>query len=347
MISHSKPCVGEAEEAALIKTLRSGFIGYGKQSALFEQTICKDTGYPDAIAVSSASLAIYTILKYKFPNGGGRVALSSYLCRSIWDAIKMANCIPILYDIDRETFAIDIRKIDRANINVVIVAHMFGIKAHFEEILNSGIEIIEDCAQRIVPTYIKNESKANWRVYSFDPTKLITCGQGGVIVGINKKQTKQIRELLSGRYDFMNECIKIPFTDLQASIAQAQWIRKDEFLEKRKRIANRYIERLLDHNLETIIYPAMFKKDTWHFRFIIQVEFPEKIISLMEDRNISCRKPLQPYGLHRLFSYKGSYPNTEEMTDHTLSLPLYPALNDEDIDKVIDNFIMCYIKYAS
>lgn len=346
MISHSKPCLGTAEKKAIDELLNTSLLSAGEKTRGLEQMISKDTGYSDSIAVSSASIAIYVILKYRFSQGGAKVALSSYICRSIWDAVKMANCVPVLYDVDPDTLAIDINQVKRNKIDIAIVAHMFGVRAHFEKLQNLGIEVIEDCAQRICPTFIKTEPKANWRVYSFDPTKIITCGQGGVISGLNKEQMQEIRKMIGGEYDYSKDCIKAPFTDLQAAIALVQWERLNEFLEKRKKIAVYYTNTLYSYNLQHIIHPSMLEEDTWHFRYVIKVDFPDQFIREMEDHGIVCRKPLQPFGLHKLFNVSGLYFNTEWATEQLLSLPIYPALSQEEVVKVIYTFMELYGKHT-
>src|SRR5688572_6963244 len=235
MITHSKPTIGTEEIDAVTRVLNSGNLNSGDTKKLLESRVAMDSGYQDAIAISSASIGIYLILKSRFPNGKAKIALSSYVCRSVWDAVVMANCIPILHDIDINTFAIDVTKIDIQNVDMVIVAHLFGIRAEFEYLAKNNVEVIEDCAQRITPIGINSEVRPAWRIYSFDPTKIITGGQGGIILGTNTNHTKAIRQMVNGDYELNTVCIKAPFTDIQASIALAQWNKLESFLETRKR----------------------------------------------------------------------------------------------------------------
>jgi dTDP-4-amino-4,6-dideoxygalactose transaminase len=322
--------------------LNSSQLGPGKYTAEFERMVAEDSGLQDAIAVSSASIAVYTILRYKFKDGGARIAMPSYICRSIWDAVKMANCKPVLYDISPNTFSIEEEKINPGNTEMAIVSHMFGVKAHVGRLLQSGVEIIEDCAQRITPNYITNEPFCHWRVYSLEPTKLITCAQGGVIAGTNKNELKAIRNLLRAVYDFPYDSIKAPFTDLQACLAICQWKKLNHFLELRKKIAAYYIAELDKAGLKNIIHPSMLKDDTWHFRFVINTQNPYYYISKMEDQGIICRKPVQPFGLHKLFNITGDFTNTDKATETLLSVPIYPSLTEEEQEKIMHSFIKVY-----
>ncbi len=340
MIAHSKPSIGCEEKDIIQDVLNTSQLGPGKYTIEFEKIVAKDSGLQDAIAVSSASIAIYTILRYKFKEGGARIAIPSYICRSIWDAVKMANCKPVLCDIRPDSFSIDDEKINPGNTEMVIVAHMFGIKAHVEKLLQSGVEIIEDCAQRITPNYVTNEPHCQWRVYSLEPTKLITCAQGGVISGTNKNDLKNIRNLLQAEYNFPYDGIKAPFTDLQACIAISQWKKLNHFLERRKEIAEYYITELDKAGLISLIHPSMLKDDTWHFRFIINTQNPDYYITKMEYEGIICRKPIQPFGLHKLFNLPGNFSNTDSATNTLLSIPIYPTLTNMEQEKVIH----CLIK---
>jgi dTDP-4-amino-4,6-dideoxygalactose transaminase len=342
LIPHSKPSIGPEEKDLIQDVLNTLQLGPGKYTLEFEKMVAKASGHHDAIAVSSASIAVYTILRYKFKEGGARIAIPSYICRSIWDAVKMANCIPVLYDISIDSFSIDENKIDIMNTEMVIVSHMFGVKAHLEQLLRSGVEIIEDCAQRIPPNYIKDEPQCHWRIYSLEATKLITCAQGGVITGTSKTNLKNIRDLLQAEYDFPYDGIKAPFTDLQACIAISQWKKLNHFLELRKNIAKYYITELDKAGLMNTIHSSMLKDDTWHFRFILKTQNPENYISKMQDEGIKCRKPVQPFGLHKLFSIRGDFTNTDKATETLLSIPIYPSLTEEEQEKTIHSFIKVY-----
>ncbi len=338
MILHSKPFLDKEELKSIEKVIASGMIGYGAKTQELERLITKKTGYIDSISVSSASVAIYAILKYLYPNGKRKVALSSYICRSVYDAVCMADCIPVLFDIDPKTFGINTKSVLKSKIDLAIVAHLFGVRSNISKLTDNGIEVIEDCAQRLIPSYIHEEPECIWRVYSFEATKIITCGQGGVICGREKRSMMELRKLLEGSYTNSHQCIKAPFTDLQASIAIVQWKKLDTFLDKRKKIAEYYIETLIKNNLEDLIHRSMFLKDTWHFRFMVYVKSPDTIMKKMSIKNITCRRPVK-VGLHTLFKISGAFKNTEAALNTLISLPLYPALSNKDKVYIINQFM--------
>lgn len=339
MIAHSKPYTDSLELDAIKIALKENHLGKGIKTKELEALIGNTTGYPDAIAAASASYAIYLILTSIYPEGKAKVAVQSYVCRSVYDSIVMANCIPVVFDINYLTFGIDTSEVLKQHIDIVIITHLFGVRSDFSDLVNNGIPIIEDCAQRITPSNISEEPKSNWRVYSFEATKIITCGQGGAIVGSDEVKLNEIRSKTSGDYDFPNPCIVNTFSDIQASIAIEQWRKIDLFLSRRKEIAAFYIEELNRHHLENIIHPSMLYDDTWHFRFILEVKSPDKIINKMDEHGIACRKPVKPFGLHKLFNISGEFKFTDYSTEKLISLPLYPALTGNEQERVISTFI--------
>lgn len=332
--------MGKKEVAAAGKLIATGMIGQLDKTRELEKLAAERWGYYGSKCVTSASLGIYAILKYLYPEGKKKIAISSYVCRSVYDAVKMAGCIPVLIDIDKETFGINIKEVLKTGAELAVAAHLFGVRAkNIQVLIDKGIEVIEDCAQRILPSYIKEKKESKWRVYSFEPTKILTGGQGGLICG-DKENMKRIHKLLDESYNHGNFCLKLPFTDLQAVIVLEQLKKLDKFLERRKKTASYYIETLIKNNLDNVIHKSMLEKDTWHFRFVVNVNSPDMLIKKMLSRKIICRRPVRK-GLHELFKIKGNFKNTEYAMNTLLSLPLYPALSSKEAGKVIREFIRC------
>ena len=338
MISHSKSYFDNKEKIAVENVLLTGMASRGKKTKELEYLITSSNLYAGSIAVSSASYGIYLILKCRFPQGGAKVGLSSYVCRSVYDAINMADCTSILFDIDSSTFGLNPKEISKGSVDIVIVTHMFGVQSDVIGFSKKGIEVIEDCAQRISLNTNEHDSIAEWKVYSFEGTKLLSCGQGGIISAKAKNDIEDIKELSSGEYK-NQVSIGNPFTDIQAAIAIEQWKKLNHFLKLRKKIAEYYIFELEKLGLINIIDPSMLKDDTWHFRFIVNIRNPEYYILKMEDEGIICRKPVNPFGLHKLFNIPGNFANTDLATNSLLSIPIYPTLYHMGQEKVIHSLI--------
>ena len=251
----------------------------------------------------------------------------------------MANCKPVLLDIDTQHYAPDLEQIKGKNLDALIVGHLFGIRAPIEEYNKLGMPIIEDCAQRIIPTgFSVSEPRVTIKIISFEATKLITCGEGGVLLTNDETIRKNSTFLRDGTYDNANTALWLPLTDLQASVALVQWKRLPEFLDNRKALAERYL-RALESKYRSNIPESLYSEDNIFFRFVINTKDPESFIRKGEKHGVAYRKPIAPCCLHTFFNVNGHFPNAEKALKHLLSIPLYPRLTSEDALKVIETTI--------
>lgn len=339
MINHSCPLLDVDDIEYLKKNIESNFISRGKITSYLENDISNRFLNNITLAVPSASFAIFLILKYRFPHGNANVLMSSYLCRSIWDAVKMANCIPVLNDIDYKTLSIS--QNIHPKIDIVIVAHMFGIKADYSFYKGLGLEVIEDCAQRLIPSFSYEMFDSDWKVYSFEPTKILASSNGGLIASKNIKNLEDIRLMIDGEYTLGVDKLIAPFSDIQASMMITQLNKLDNFLLRRNQISKHYTLMLNANNLGHNIHSSMLLDTTWIFRYILEVDNPELLIEKMYQHNIICRKPVKPFGLHTLFDKKGDFKNTEIAMSRLVSIPLYPNLKNNEIEYLVTTLIKC------
>jgi len=334
VIPHSCPDIGEQEIEALVACARSMHVKGGERVRVLEQGIAQHQGYAGAVATTTGSQAIHLALRAFFAGRQAIVGLPSYLCRSVYDAVCLAGCRPQLLDIDPFTFSVAVEQATRIRLDAVIVPHMFGIRAPIETFLAAGLFVIEDCAQRLaLPPADPSEPKAPVRIVSFEATKLITCGEGGMVLSDDPAILHRSRQLRDAPYDFAEPAVQLPLTDLQASMALVQWQRLPEFLAKRRRLADFYL-RFLEGEFSKHIVPAMRSIATHHFRFLIWVDEPATFLQQGLAQGVSFRRPIAPLSLHTLFGASGSFPVTDEVFSHLISLPLYPALSLEDAMKV-------------
>jgi len=340
MIPHSKPTVGDEEARAIVDCLESTCLTRGPRVAKLEHRISTDFHYKHAFAVSKGSLAFTLVLKALFKSGHARIALPSYLCRSVYDAICLANCEPIVLDIDADSLSISLQDTIAATPDAVIIPHMFGIRAPVEAFLNHGFIVIEDCAQRVPPpARMADEPKAHFKVLSFEATKLLTSGEGGMLLCHDSTHTESIRDLIEAPSTFNKMALQFLFTDIQASMALVQWTKLAQFLQKRKAIGDIYRRELENRDLGRYIHPSMHTEDTYPFRFVLTVDDVSGLIDHMARSNVICRRPVSPFGLHTLFGIEGNFENTEKAMECNVSLPIYPSLTKAEIQTVLTGVI--------
>lgn len=336
VIAHSSPDIGEEEIAALIACARSQQIKGGERVRALEERIAADLGYCGAVAATTGSQAIHLALRALFAPRQAVVGLPSYVCRSVYDAICLAGCQPFLLDIDPNHLSVSVEAAKSARLDAVIVPHMFGIRAPIEAFLAAGFLVIEDCAQRIAPLDVgKVEPQAPVRILSFEATKLLTCGEGGLALFDESKLVSRAAKLRDAPYDFAEPAATLPLTDLQAAMAAVQWRRLPEFLQQRRRLAQYYLASL-ETGCGRHVLPAMRADDTFHFRLLLAVDDPAGFLRAGSERGVMFRQPVAPLPLHRLFDVAGEFPVTDQVFAQLVSIPLYPKLSMDMAQRVAE-----------
>lgn len=335
-IVHSCPDIGKDDIEALVACARSNHISAGDKVCALERRLCEDLGYKGAVATVNGSQSIHLSLRALFPQKNALVGLPSYICRTVYDAICLSGCRPVVLDIDPYTFSVSIEQTTRHSLDAIIVPHMFGIRAPIEKFVKAGLTVIEDCAQRFaLQNVMIREPKTAVRILSFSAPKLLAGGEGGMLLSNDLALCERARNLRDAPYDFPEPAVCLPYTDLQAALVEAQWARLSSFLERRRRLAMFYLESLGRAYPERIV-PAMMAADTYHFRFLLSVDDPVIFIKSGAKKGIAFRRPVAPMGLHTLFRIDGDFPITEKALAHVVSIPLYPRLTEDEAQKVVE-----------
>ena len=330
IIAHNKPSFSKEEENVVIKVLRSGFISQGREVESFENAFCKYMGLPEghAVAVSSGTAALYMAL-HALDTKNKSVALPVYTCSTLRHAASMCGAIPHYFDTNSDDCNVDCKKINESDCDIAIVPHMYGFPQHIQK--NPNLKIIEDCAQSIGATV--NRQKVGLQgdigVFSFYATKLMTSGgQGGMIVSKNKSLIDSIRDYrqFDCRNDKKNR-FNFQMTDLQAAIGLVQLQRVDKFLEKREIVFQTYVDAGLDilyQNYDSSIQPV-------RFRALLNVKNQSKTIQTLKNYGIASIIPIEKW---ELLDDCVSYPNAEKWCGQLVSLPCYPDLTQNSIERI-------------
>ena len=151
MISHNKPTIGKEEQHAVSSVLDSSNIAQGIEVEKFENEFCEFLGLPEqhAVALSSGTSALYLAL-WCLEGVNKTVALPSYVCSSLRNAVAMIQSRERLIDNDIESPNISIDKLQDKGADIAIIPHMFGLPTEIQKL--NGIDIVEDCAQSLGAT---------------------------------------------------------------------------------------------------------------------------------------------------------------------------------------------------
>jgi len=329
-IPHSKPALSSVEFDALRETLLSGQISLGPASCEFERQVGRFIGTRHAVAVSSGTAALIGALRALDVGASDEVILPTYVCRDVMDAVSFCGATPVLCDIGEEW------SVTRAAIKphltrrtkAVIVPYLFGIPIDLDPILDLGLPVLEDIAQAFGTENGKGAkagSKGLLNICSFHATKCLTTGEGGMVLCNDKKYLERLR-VFQGLF---------PLSDLNASLGISQLKQFPSFLAKRRTIADCYFRRL--DPLGPICLPGHLREGSSFFRFVIKLPAPFKVVAgWFESRSITVRRGVDNL-LHRILKLpRKKFPVAEALFAQTISLPIYPALSQENIHRVAD-----------
>ena len=374
-IPFAKPSLGTEEEEAVIKVLRSGWLTTGKEAKNFEVEFAAYTNSANALAVNSATSGLHLALEAFGVGPGDKVITSPYTFTSTAEVIHYLGADPVFADIDPETFNIDPIEVAKLlekdpSIKGIIPVHIAGYPCDMDSLLELrdkyNLFILEDAAHSF-PVKYKGKllgSIGDAGVFSFYATKTITTGEGGMIITNNSSAAKRMsvmrlhgidREVWdrytsdkpSWQYSIVDAGFKYNMSDISAAIGREQLKKASLFLEKRKRIANFYIKSFED--IDFLKLPYLKEDHGWHL-FMPRI-IPEKLtisrdifIQELMSKGIGISVHFIP--LHLMPYYKKKYgfedhdyPETLKAYNSVFSLPIYPDLSEEQLEKIVSAVI--------
>ncbi|MFN3476004.1 MAG: DegT/DnrJ/EryC1/StrS family aminotransferase [Candidatus Methylomirabilales bacterium] len=335
-IPHSRPTLGEEDLQALASVLRSGFLAQGVKVAAFEREMAKTVGVRGGVATSSGTAALHLALLALGIGRGDEVLLPSYASSALLHAVWAASATPRPVDCDPGSFNMDpeaARKACSSRTKALIVVHAFGLPAELDDLQQLGLPLIEAAAQALGALYRGRPvgSIGKVAVLSFYATKLLTTGEGGMLLSNDERILAVGRDLRA--YDQKADAtprLNYKMTDLEAALGLAQLKRLPQFLKRREEIANGYRERLSELPLEQ----PLFVPGRIFYRYVVKGPGrADPFLARLQALGVEARRPVfRP--LHRYLGQEG-FPGTEEAWERAISLPLYPSLSDEEAERVI------------
>ncbi len=336
-ILHSKPWITEEDKKAVANAMESGFIGSGEITKSFEKKFAEWVGCSiPGVAVSSGTAAVYLALKTISVSKDDEVILPTYVCQNVLEAVIAIGASPILCDVgpnwvvEPENVSHLITKKTKA----IIVPHMYGIFADVKEFKKFGITIIEDCAQAIGDKSI-DKINGDIAIFSFQPTKCLSTGEGGMLVSLDENISQRALILRDGAGDKIQERIFSPLSDINSALGLSQLDRYPDFLSKRRKMAGKYLIDISAINQLLINYDA--KASSMYFRVPLKINGGlKKYQPLFASEKIHIRNGVDKL-LHRLIGIPDAkFPVATNLFNTTISLPIYPALDDEELSRCLN-----------
>ncbi|MFP4029184.1 MAG: DegT/DnrJ/EryC1/StrS family aminotransferase [Candidatus Brocadiia bacterium] len=329
------PDLGPEEEQAAIEVLRSGFLSEGPRVAELEQTVARDLGQNHGVATACGTAALALCLHALGVEENSEVVIPSYACTSLLDAVKWAGCAPRVVDVAEKDLVMEVETVLEAigpETGAVVLVHNFGNPADLRGLTDVNAPVIEDLAQCIGGGRdgLRVGEVGVCSVLSFYATKLLTTGYGGMLVSSDKRLVGRARDLREfDEREQYERRFHVSLSDLNAAIGLEQWHKLPQFTMRRREIAARYNEIAGE-------YAVRPQGEGVYFRYLIRApRGADRAISAFRERGVEAKRPVyRP--IHRYLGLDaGDYPVAEKAHEEIVSVPLYPALSEDDVGVIV------------
>ena len=354
----TRPWIDEQTIAAVADVLRSGWITSGPQVKAFEAELSRHCGGRPVRSFNSGTAALEVALRLAGVGPGHEVITTPLSWVSTSNVILEVGARPVFVDIDPATRNIDVERIEAAitpATRAILPVFLAGLPVDLDGLYalarRHGLRVVEDAAQAFGSRWRGERIGAlgDLVAFSFQANKNVTCGEGGALVLTSENQAAPCEKWrLQGVTRFGEDGMdvdlaggKFNLTDIAAAIGLGQLRRLEEFTLRRKALARRYFDRW-DGSLGCELPPADFENSNWH---MFQVLLPERapragFIARMrgEGIGIGVHYPaIHLFALYRALGHReGDFPVAESIGRRIATLPLFPAMADEDVDRVCE-----------
>jgi len=354
----AKPEIGAREEELVLEVLRSGQLSLGPMGERFERELAAWLGVPDAVMTSSGTTALHLGVRMLGWGRGDEVVTSPF------SFVASANCLlyegakPVFVDVEEESLDLDpAAAADAVGEDTVglLPVHIFGFPASMPELEamagRHGLGILEDACEALGAVDSEGRrvgTRGNLATFAFYANKQMTTGEGGMIVPRDPDEAARLRsERNQGRavdmgwLDHDRLGFNYRLSDLAAALGVAQVEKLDSLLERRAAVARMYEERLA--GLEGVRTPIASRGAEVRSWFVYTVRLPQgadrdKVIRRLGECGVASKAYLPcihlfPH-LRQLGYREGQFPVAEAAAADSLALPFFPAMGEEQVDRV-------------
>jgi len=350
----TRPSIDEATIAGVGEVLRSGWITTGPQAKAFEAALSEHCGGRPVRAYSSGTITMEIALRLAGVGAGDEVITTPLSWVSTANVVLEVGAKPVFIDVDPRTRNIDLSLVP-SGAKAIIPVDLAGLPVDRDKLYSiakaKNLRVIEDAAQALGASWKGKPigSFGDFVSFSFHANKNITTAEGGALVLPDEKLIPMAEKLrlqgITRTGDDGMDCDvaggKANLTDVAARIGLGQLPHLKRFTERRRTLAKRYFQ-LWDRSLGCELPVEDFENCNWH---MFQVVLPEKksrgaFIAAMREAGIGVGvhyPAMHLFTLYRNLGWReGQFPHAERIGRSIVTLPLFPAMKDQDIDRVCE-----------
>lgn len=375
----AKPTLIGDETELIAQSLQSGWVSMGPLTQRFEQAVCEYTQARYGVAVNSCTSALHISMLIHGIGAGDEVLCPSYSFIATANAIRHSGAEPCFVDIDPNTLNMDpqaaeaciqewytsegVNRKTGRKLKGILLVHQLGIPADIDTFAALAkryhLTLMEDNACGLGSTYKGNPlgSSGFTNSLSFHPRKVITTGEGGMLLTNDETLAEKARVLRAHgmsisdfvrhqsaattyeRYDVVGYNYRL--TDMQAAIGIRQIEHLESFIVRRNQIADAYNQAFGQIEELSIIQPPTYVT-RWNYqsyplrlRGATQTQRDEFMLALQQ-QGITTRRGIPPMHKEPVYEQGIVLPQTETVSKTSVMLPIFPTMTDDEVRYVID-----------
>lgn len=363
-----KPDFTDSEAEAVVRVLRTGWVGMGAETEAFEEELAQKVAAPHVVTVNSCTSALFLSLRALGIGPGDEVICPSLTWCATANAALYLGATPVFCDIEPETLSAGPGQVAAkvtSRTRAAIVVHFGGLALDIRsirEVLPDGVALIEDAAHAMGARFTDGMpvgGSGNLTCFSFYANKNLSTGEGGAIAVQDEATASRLRSLRQNGLPanawqrFTNRRVlsagqlsdlgyKMNFTDLQSAIGRVQLARQAEMADRRLRIAEHYTRRLSRFASSLSLQKGIV--DPFHARHLYVLtlreggEMRDRLLLHLRSRNVGASIHYPP--LHQMPLYEkhlsAGLDVTERVAPRLLTLPMSASMTLDDADYVAD-----------
>jgi perosamine synthetase len=366
MIPVMRPWLDAEEATAAAAAVSSGWVAQGPRVAEFEAAFATAIGAGHAVAVSSCTAALHLALVAAEVGPGDEVIVPSLSFIATANAVRYVGAAPVFADVDEATQNLTPATVEPCltdRTRAVILVDQAGVPADLDamQVLCAahGIRVVEDAACAVGSAYRGRPvgAGANLAAFSFHPRKLLTTGEGGMLITPDEEVAARLRRLREHGMDvsaaqrhasrrpvierYMEVGFNYRMTDVQAAIGLVQLGKLDRLVARRRNLAQRYQALLAGiPDFRTITDPEYGTTNYQSFWVLLPDGFPvsrDELLQRLANAGVSARRGIMAAHLEPAYAdhFTTKLPVTEQLTASSVILPLFHELTEKEQDVVI------------
>ena len=350
----TRPSIDEATIAGVGEVLRSGWITTGPNAKAFEAALSEHCGGRPVRAYSSGTITMEIALRLAGVGAGDEVITTPLSWVSTANVVLEVGARPVFVDVDPKTRNIDLSLVETTKkTKAIIPVDLAGLPVDRDRLYSisksKNLRVIEDAAQAFGASWRGKPigSFGDFVSFSFHANKNITTAEGGALVLPDEKliplaEKLRLQGITRSGEDGMDCDVpggKANLTDIAARIGLGQLPHLARFTERRRALAKRYFQ-LWDRSLDCELPVEDFENSNWHmFQVVLPAKFPRaRFIAAMREAGIGVGvhyPAMHLFSLYRSLGWReGQFPHAERIGRSIVTLPLFPAMKDEDVERV-------------